>query len=185
MGLSVQQILNQKIQEIQSRLPVKMNLSSDSETDFQSILNNAISGSTAGSSSSTGKSQYMPAIETAIAKAAQKYNIDPNLIKAIVKAESGFNPNATSKAGAQGLMQLMPATAAGLGVTNSFDITQNIDGGTRYIKEKLTQFGDVKLALAAYNAGPNSVIKYNGIPPYAETQNYVNTVLNYYNNFSK
>lgn len=183
MATTVQQIFEQKFKEIQSRLPLKMNTPSDSNVNFQEVLDNEIS--TNSTSQSTIGGSNMSQIQTAINNAASKYNIDPNLIKAIVQAESGFNPNAVSSAGAQGLMQLMPSTARGLGVTNSFDINQNIDGGTKYIKEKLDQFKDPRLALAAYNAGPNSVIKYNGIPPYPETQNYVNTVMKYYDSYSK
>lgn len=185
MSLSVEQIFIQKYKEIQSRLPLKMNPPNDTGVSFQDTLDSIIkTNKTGNSSSTTSKQNVSPDIDSAITLAAQKYNIDPNLIRAIIKAESGFNPNAFSKAGAQGLMQLMPSTARGLGVTNSFDIQQNVDGGTRYIKGKLDQFnGDLKLALAAYNAGPGSVIKYNGIPPYPETQNYVRNVLKYYNDY--
>jgi soluble lytic murein transglycosylase-like protein len=103
------------------------------------------------------------------------------LIKAIIANESGFNANATSGAGAQGLMQLMPGTAAGLGVTDAYDPAQNVAGGTKYIKGLLQRFnGDVRLAVAAYNAGPGAVEKYGGVPPYAETQNYVQNVLSSY-----
>lgn len=115
-------------------------------------------------------------------EAAAKYNISVDLVKAVAKAESGFNPNAVSKAGAIGVMQLMPATARSLGVGNPYDARQNIMGGAKYLKENLDRFnGNVSLALAAYNAGPNSVQKYGGIPPYKETQNYVKTVTSYMN----
>ncbi|MBL1320942.1 MAG: lytic transglycosylase domain-containing protein [Methylophaga sp.] len=104
-------------------------------------------------------------------------NIDPALIRALIHAESAFNSQATSRVGAQGLMQLMPATAKELGVTNSLDAQQNIAGGTKYIAQLLQQFhGNIKLATAAYNAGPAAVQKYNGVPPYEETQVYVKRV---------
>lgn len=108
---------------------------------------------------------------------AFKYQVDPALVRAVIHAESAFNVKALSNKGAQGLMQLMPGTARDLGVRNAFDANQNIEGGVKYLAGLLQQFdGDIKLATAAYNAGPNAVRKYNGIPPYAETKVYVERV---------
>jgi membrane-bound lytic murein transglycosylase B len=115
-----------------------------------------------------------------VQKAAAKYNMPPELITAVIRAESNFKTNAVSSAGAQGLMQLMPATAKELGVKNSFDIEQNIDGGTKYLRKMLDRFGgNVRKALAAYNAGPGTVIKYNGRVPYPETRQYVKRVMRF------
>lgn len=120
------------------------------------------------------------AIEAGIRKAATRYALSPDLIRAVVKVESNYQPRAVSPAGAQGLMQLMPATARELGVADPFDIEQNIDGGTRYLRRMLDQFGgDLKLALSAYNAGPGTVVRYDGDVPYAETRTYVARVLHY------
>lgn len=116
-------------------------------------------------------------------EASQKYNVDVNLLKAIGKAESGFNASAVSSAGAVGVMQLMPATAKSLGVSNSYDARQNIMGGAKYISQLLDKYnGNVELALAAYNAGSGNVDKYGGIPPFEETQNYVKRVMEYAGN---
>ncbi len=115
-------------------------------------------------------------------EAAETYNVDINLLKSIAKAESNFRPDATSSAGAMGVMQLMPATAADLGVTNAYDAHENIMGGAKLISQLLTKYdNNLSLALAAYNAGSGNVDKYGGIPPFKETQNYVTKVLEYYN----
>ncbi len=125
-------------------------------------------------------------INRLVGMSSAQWNVDPNLVKAIIANESGFNANATSDVGAQGLMQLMPATAAGLGVTDPYDPAQNVWGGTRYIRSMLDRFdGNVPLAVAAYNAGPGAVEKYGGVPPYAQTQNYVQNVLASYQKYSR
>jgi soluble lytic murein transglycosylase-like protein len=112
-----------------------------------------------------------------ITAAAKKHGIDPALLAGLVKQESNFNPNAGSPAGARGLTQLMPGTAAGLGVSDVLDPLQSLDGGAKYLRQQLDAFGgDVTRALAAYNAGPGAVQRYGGVPPYAETQNYVRIV---------
>jgi len=119
------------------------------------------------------------AYDDLIDSAAAKNGIDPALLKAVIQAESGFNTNAMSGAGAKGLMQLMPGTARALGVSDPFDAAQSIEGGARYLKQQITRFGDESLALAAYNAGPGAVLKHGGVPPFRETQNYVSKVLSY------
>ncbi len=119
-------------------------------------------------------------IETVSAEIGSAYNVEipVNLVKSIIKQESGFNPNAVSHAGAQGLMQLMPATAKSLGVYNSMNPYQNVRGGIKYIAQLLNRFeGNLQKALAGYNAGPEAVARYGGIPPYKETQNYVQSIM--------
>lgn len=121
------------------------------------------------------------AVSQLVDQNAATWQIDPALIKAVIANESGFNANATSSTGAMGLMQLMPGTASELGVSDAYDPAQNVAGGTRYLKGLLQRFnGDLHLAIAAYNAGPQAVEKYGGIPPFAETQNYVQSVLGSY-----
>ncbi|HEY3764267.1 MAG TPA: lytic transglycosylase domain-containing protein [Gaiellales bacterium] len=157
--------------------------SGTSGTSFAQIL----SSQTAGSSASLGSSAPAAAAPYAadIQAASQKYNVPSGLIEAVIQQESGFNPSAQSGAGAGGLMQLMPSTASGLGVTNVNDPAQSIDGGTHYLRDQLDRFGgNVQLALAAYNAGPGAVAQYGGVPPYPETQSYVTDVLANYARYS-
>jgi soluble lytic murein transglycosylase-like protein len=124
----------------------------------------------------TGGTPYAPEI----ADSAARNGVDPALLTGLIRAESNFDPKATSPAGAQGLTQLMPATAAGLGVSDPLDPVQAIEGGARYLRQQLDRFGgDASKALAAYNAGPGAVERFGGIPPYEETQAYVRRVLSY------
>ena len=117
---------------------------------------------------------------------SQKYGVDSKLINEVIRAESDFDSQSVSSVGAKGLMQLMPGTAADYGVTNSFDPTQNVEGGTHLLRDLLDRYkGNVSLALAAYNAGPGAVEKYSGIPPYKETQNYVQKITSRLNGIDK
>lgn len=130
--------------------------------------------------SGSGAAQKAADMDDIFTRAASQYGISENLLKAVAKAESGFDPSSVSRAGAQGVMQLMPSTAASMGVADPLDAEQNIMGGARYLSQKISQYnGDVKLALAAYNAGSGNVAKYGGIPPFKETQTYVKRVLDY------
>jgi len=115
-----------------------------------------------------------------VRKAAVREGLDPLLVHSVIQAESNYNPFAVSPKGAQGLMQLMPATARRYGVTNSFSITENLQAGASYLRDLLDLFGDQELALAAYNAGEAAVIRHRGIPPYLETRQYVRSVSNKY-----
>jgi soluble lytic murein transglycosylase-like protein len=133
-----------------------------------------------------GKLSRNPAeFESIISSCSNEFGVDKSLVKAVIHAESGYNPNAVSRAGAEGLMQLMPGTAQGLKVADSFNPNDNIRGGVRYLRFLLDTFkGDVTLALAAYNAGLSRVAKYGGVPPYEETRNYVSKVLSYQRNYA-
>jgi soluble lytic murein transglycosylase-like protein len=118
-----------------------------------------------------------------IGQAAQAHRLPPALVKAVIAAESDFDPRAVSRAGAQGLMQLMPTTAAVLGVADPLESTQNVHGGVSYLRSLLDRYGDLTRALAAYNAGPEAVDRYGGVPPYRETRAYVDRVLTYYRHY--
>jgi soluble lytic murein transglycosylase-like protein len=138
----------------------------------------------AGQEGGAGKPQATPAIEQLVQSNSASQGVDPDLIRAVMANESAFDQNATSSAGAQGLMQLMPQTAADVGVTNSYDPSQNVAGGTKYLRTLLDRFGgNLTNAVAAYNAGPEAVDKYNGVPPYPETQSYVKNVLDTYKQY--
>ena len=123
-------------------------------------------------------------VQPYVKEAAEKYNLDPALIEAVIKQESAYDAGAESYVGAQGLMQLMPETAKELGVENSFDPRQNVMGGAKYLRQMMDQFdGNLTKVIAGYNAGPGAVSHYDGVPPYAETQGYVSKVLNNFEEF--
>ncbi|MFC6154122.1 transglycosylase SLT domain-containing protein [Nocardioides yefusunii] len=160
---------------------VRITTVKDAPDFIRRILPDAASGTSATRPTSTVTGASRPSTASApyealFTSAGAKYGVSPALLREVARQESSFNPKAVSPAGAQGLMQLMPATAKGLGVTNSFDPAQAVDGAAKLLSTLTKQFGSTKLALAAYNAGPGAVIRHDGVPPYAETQNYVRSI---------
>jgi soluble lytic murein transglycosylase-like protein len=163
---------------------------SSAPTGFANALAAAMSPGGAPNLSDAQSASLAPApiapsqLDSLVQQNAATWQVDPALVKAVIANESGFDANATSRVGAQGLMQLMPETAQHLGVRDPYDPQQNVAGGTRYLRGLLDRFGgDTRLAIAAYNAGPGAVEKYGDVPPYAETQNYVQNVLASYNRY--
>ena len=178
MQLSSLNTALQRIAMIESRIQSLDSYAQKPDSDFQKILDSSVENKKNPTSATRNE------IDELITKYSNKNGLDEDFVKAVINQESGFNPNATSHCGAMGLMQLMPATAQGLGVSDAYNPEQNIEGGTKYLKGLMDRFGnDKQLALAAYNAGPNAVKKYGGIPPYAETQNYVKKVLSKYDTY--
>jgi len=186
------QSIEQRVQQLESRI---QQLTGDNKpsSDFQKTLSSmgqsGMSSSAATESGLQGQSLQVSGdiktrfltLQPIINALSEKHGLDNKLVNAVVRQESGFRPDAVSSAGAQGLMQLMPATAKALGVTNTFNPVENLDGGMRYLKGLIAQFhGNIPLALAAYNAGPNAVKKYGDVPPYKETQQYVRSILGNY-----
>ena len=175
MQLSGLDMTLHRISMIERRFQSLETYAQNPDKDFQKILDTKVENKKDPNSVSRSE------INELISKYSYQNGLDEDFVKAVINQESGFNPNATSHCGAMGLMQLMPSTAEGLGVKNAYDAEQNIEGGTKYLKGLMDRFNnDKSLALAAYNAGPNAVKKYGGIPPYAETQNYVKSVLSKY-----
>jgi soluble lytic murein transglycosylase-like protein len=169
----------------QSAAPAASGAAANAGTSFQQQLSQAQSLQAAGAPGAAGPGAATP-FAAEIDAAAARHGVDPALLRGLIRAESNFNPKAGSHAGAQGLTQLMPGTARGLGVTDPFDPVQSINGGAKYLRQQLDRFGgDVTKALAAYNAGPGAVQRYGGVPPYAETQNYVKRVQAYAAEYSR
>jgi hypothetical protein len=133
-------------------------------------------------SPSTSTARDTQNLDQVVNSISGRHHLDPDLVNSVIRAESGFNPHAVSRKGAQGLMQLMPGTASNLGVENAFDPGSNVEGGTRYLRQLLERYNfDLVKALAAYNAGPQSVAQYRGVPPYQETRAYISRVIRDFN----
>ena len=177
--------LENNLQQIESRISeIRSRFAAIEGASGRASLSRDIGGS-AGAINMDFAPLLQNELDSIIRKEADETGVDANLVKAVIHAESGFNANALSKTGAQGLMQLMPGTASELGVSNAFDAAQNVDGGTRYLKAQINKYQSLPLALAAYNAGPGAVDKYGDVPPYAETQGYVNRVLSLYQHYAR
>jgi len=179
--------LAQRVRQLQSLIEESREVSVGPSTSFAATLQAATtadpapaapigSSGVAGAGGTGSTSQYDPLIE----QAAARNGIDPAVLHGLIQQESGFDPEAQSSAGAAGLTQLMPGTASSLGVANALNPAESIEGGARYLSQMMSRFGgNTEDALAAYNAGPGAVQQYGGVPPYAETQSYVQKVLGY------
>lgn len=177
MEITGLEITLQRINNIERDFQVLTGEDKKPDKDFQSILDSSMHRA-------EGEDVSKEEINGLINAYSQKNGLDADFVRAVVKQESGFNEHATSRCGAAGLMQLMPGTAKGLGVTNPYDAEDNVKGGTKMLANLLKTYGGNKeLALAAYNAGGGAVKKYGGIPPYGETQRYVKNVLSIYNRY--